>query len=187
MKAADLSVGIVASLCIHLLIAVYGIGSLIAGTDPGIMPEFRHGLSSIEINLTALEEPVPPEPEEPVAVQEDFEPVVPEEPEKEEEERPQEALLDEGVEQGDPLIQADVKPTYPLGARMRGEEGVVKVRVWIDAAGRAGSAELLESSGYSSLDRAGMRAAKKARFRDSSGNLARSQKTTVTFRFTLVD
>jgi len=81
----------------------------------------------------------------------------------------------------------DVHPAYPLGARMRGEEGVVVVRVTVNTAGRAEKVEVLQSSGYESLDASAKGALKKARFVAKNGGLIRGGEVTLPFRFRLVN
>lgn len=49
--------------------------------------------------------------------------------------------------------------SFPLGAQLRGQEGTVFMNVTIDENGRAQSADLHRSSGYSKLDRAAARSA----------------------------
>jgi TonB family protein len=188
MHARDLSIGILASFCIHALVGIYGLGTILARWEENrILPEFRHGFSSIDVNLVSvMPESVEPEviPLDPEVLPVEEEPV---EPPEEPEAVPEQVILDEGVEQGDPEVTTDVKPSYPIGSRMRGEEGVVSIRVWIDSAGRARRAEVIETSGYAALDRAGLKAAKKAYFRDSKGSLVNSRETEITFNFTLLD
>ncbi len=46
------------------------------------------------------------------------------------------------------------RPLYPRSARQRGMQGVVLVRVMIDARGRATHTEVVSSSGFTTLDRA---------------------------------
>lgn len=205
MRAGDLSVGFLSSILIHLLVGVFGLGMLLARWDSAsIMPQFRHGLSSVEVNLVTvpvqLPEPEPAETEpeavevrreepKPPAVEPEAVEVVPDKPEPKEEpeKQPQEIVLDEGVEQGDPEVTTDIKPVYPLGSRMRGEEGSLTLRIWIDADGSAHDFEIIQSSGFPALDKAGIKAVKKAQFMDSKGRPVSSIETTLTFRFKLVD
>ena len=56
------------------------------------------------------------------------------------------------------------RPTYPRYSRRHGEEGTVVIAVEIKASGRAGKAEVVESSGYPRLDRAAIKAVRSARF-----------------------
>ena len=67
-----------------------------------------------------------------------------------------------------PLASADTacKPhlvqkqtSFPLGSQIRGQEGTVYMNVTIDENGRAKSADLNRSSGYSKLDHAATRSA----------------------------
>ena len=59
---------------------------------------------------------------------------------------------------------ANPLPTYPYKARQRGQQGQVILRVAVTAAGRPGSIEVLNSSGYRLLDRAARAAVGKWRF-----------------------
>jgi protein TonB len=201
-----MSVGFLSSILIHLLVGVLGLGMLLARWDSAIMPAFRHGVSSVEVNLVTIPvnlpepepEPPPVEPEavevtheepEPASVKPEPVEVAPEEPEPvDEPEKPQqEIVLDEGVEQGNPEVTTDIKPAYPFGSRMRGEEGSVTLKIWIDADGSAKDIEVLQSSGYPALDKAGIKALRKAQFRDNKGRPVGSIETTLTFRFKLVE
>jgi len=49
--------------------------------------------------------------------------------------------------------------SFPLGAQLRGQEGTVYMNVVISETGRAQSADVQRSSGYSKLDRAATRSA----------------------------
>ena len=81
----------------------------------------------------------------------------------------------------------DIRARYPLGARMRGEEGVVSVRVIVNAKGRADRVEVTESSRFPSLDRAAVEAVKRARFVTEGGIPAAGGEAALAFRFKLVD
>jgi len=81
-----------------------------------------------------------------------------------------------------------IHPYYPLGARLRGEEGVVKVEVCIGGNGHALNCAVVKSSGFLALDDAALAAIKRARFVTASGTApAKDSKTVLTFRFDLVD
>lgn len=81
-----------------------------------------------------------------------------------------------------------IRPYYPLGARLRGEEGVVKVKVCVNANGCALNCDVVKSSGFMTLDDAALAAVKRARFVTASGTApAKDSKTVLTFRFDLVD
>ncbi len=64
-----------------------------------------------------------------------------------------------------PVALTQIRPFYPYGARRRGEEGLVVVSVWVDVSGRTDRAEVMESSGFASLDSAALQAVRRARFR----------------------
>jgi protein TonB len=81
----------------------------------------------------------------------------------------------------------DIRPAYPLGARLRGEEGVVVVRVTVSQSGRADKIEVMKSSGYSSLDGSAVSALKKARFMGKNSAVMNGGEVTLPFRFKLVN
>ena len=184
MRLRDFSFFLLVAVLLHLMTG-YSLGLLLGRWDmDSVIPEFQQGISSIELNLVSVSQPEP-EPAE-IKVTEAA-PV-----EKVKEDPPQDMpdqvdLVDKGVEQLAREATTDVRPRYPLGSRMRGEEGVVTIRVSIDSTGRASGTEVLESSGFPSLDKAGVKALKKAVFRNKAGALAFSTETTVTFSFSLVD
>jgi protein TonB len=133
-------------------------------------------------------EPVPP-PAEPVpapAPSRGEDAVAPEVAPGPAEEPPQGDALEKGVETVE-LSTADVRPVYPLSARLRGEEGTVRVLVLIGVSGRAEQVEISQSSGCEALDRAAADAVRKARFFARSGFAAGPRRILLTFRFQLVD
>ena len=87
-----------------------------------------------------------------------------------------------------PPPASTIRPMYPLGARMRGEEGTVTLRVKVDTYGHVASVAVENSSGFSSLDGAAMKAVQKARFVPArTGGRIQETETTLTVRFRLVD
>ncbi|HVU62943.1 MAG TPA: TonB family protein, partial [Phycisphaerales bacterium] len=69
-------------------------------------------------------------------------------------------------------------PAYPAEALRRGVEGVVVVRVEVDALGSVSGARVVESAGDGSLDASALEAVRSWRFepgRDGSGRLAASR------------
>ena len=80
------------------------------------------------------------------------------------------------------------RPTYPRYSRRHGEEGTVVIAVEIKASGRAGKVEVVESSGYSRLDRAALEAVRSARFTPArlAGKAVTSTKQ-LSFTFRLED
>ncbi|MFC1454372.1 energy transducer TonB [Verrucomicrobiota bacterium] len=84
--------------------------------------------------------------------------------------------------------KSDVMPYYPLGSRIRGEEGVVKVEACVGTDGYVLDCNVIKSSGFPALDKAAMTAIKRAHF-VVAGTItpARNNKTVLTFRFDLVD
>lgn len=83
---------------------------------------------------------------------------------------------------------SQVHPHYPLGSRLRGEEGTVRIEAVVGRSGRALRFTVIESSGFPALDEAALDAVKRARF-GSAGGLppAKETKTTLKFRFDLTD
>jgi protein TonB len=65
-----------------------------------------------------------------------------------------------------------IDPLFPIGSRIRGEQGDVRFQVWISAAGKLERTQILQTSGYPALDEAAERALKKTRFapREVNGN-----------------
>lgn len=64
------------------------------------------------------------------------------------------------------------QPQYPRIAQLRGHEGFVRVRLSINGQGKPLSAELLESSGYQSLDQAALKGLMLWRFHATHGSEA---------------
>lgn len=78
------------------------------------------------------------------------------------------AMVDAPPAPSEPRFDADYlqnpAPVYPALSRKRGEHGVVLLRVHVLADGSADQIEIFESSGYSRLDDAAVRAVKRWRF-----------------------
>lgn len=185
-RGGDFAAALLTALLIHIFAGLC-LGRLIGTLDRSVVyPEFRKGLSSIELDFVSVSRPLPLLPPEPEVVSE----TLPEEkpPEEEVVEEPVMAdNLEKGIEDSRSIFSTDERPRYPLGSRMRGEEGAVTLKVIIGASGRVTTVEVLESSGYQALDKAGIKAATRASFRNENGQRAVSTETTVTFRFRLID
>ncbi|MBA7557776.1 hypothetical protein ES705_50547 [subsurface metagenome] len=69
-----------------------------------------------------------------------------------------------------PELLNEIRPRYPLAARQQEQEGVVKLQAWIKSSGRVDRVETLISSGHPLLDRAALKAVKKARFKPAEMN-----------------
>ena len=85
------------------------------------------------------------------------------------------------------LAVSDIQPNYPLSAKLRGEEGLVRVAAVVGKTGRVESARIAESSGHAALDNAALAAARRARFSAAHGRIEKPTPTSLTFRFRLVD
>lgn len=57
-----------------------------------------------------------------------------------------------------------IEKLYPRSAQLRGEEGTVRIRAFIDAEGRVQKTEILQSSTFTSLDEAARKAVLRAQF-----------------------
>ncbi len=78
-----------------------------------------------------------------------------------------------------PRPGSNPRPDYPESARRRGIEGVVLVRIEVDAGGEPVACAIAESSGSIALDDAALRAARKWRFENGPGSVD------VPFRFAI--
>lgn len=95
--------------------------------------------------------------------------------------------LKKGVEGGASPASV-IRPVYPVGSRLRGEEGSVVMSVKVDVAGEVRGVVVLESSGYSGLDNAAEKAVKRTRFIPAqSDGKPREAEARLTVRFRLVD
>ena len=94
-------------------------------------------------------------------------------------------FLDDGV-LAISVERTGVRPRYPLGSRMRGEQGLVSVRARVGPDGRARDVAVARGSGFPALDRAAMSAGRKAVFVDDMGRVAGGE-VELSFRFKLVD
>lgn len=85
-----------------------------------------------------------------------------------------------------PSILKNPAPRYPAQARAAGQEGTVRLKVWVDGKGRPEKVELLQTSGYPLLDaRAQETVAKEWRFSPGKQNgkpIAQTVNIAVTFR-----
>ena len=61
-------------------------------------------------------------------------------------------------------VQSACRPVYPGMSRRRNEEGIVVLSVDVDAAGVGSNIQIVQSSGHRRLDKAAVKALKKARF-----------------------
>jgi protein TonB len=85
-----------------------------------------------------------------------------------------------------PLQPIDAGAVYPLGARLRQEEGAVRLTVRIGEDGRVENLEINESSGFTALDRAAERAVRRTLFAPATRNdQPVADELTITIRFRL--
>jgi protein TonB len=85
-----------------------------------------------------------------------------------------------------PLRPIDAEVVYPLGARLRGEEGAVRLLVIIDVEGSIDDLKISQSSGFTALDRAAERAVRRTRFAPATRHSQPvAGELTITIRFSL--
>ena len=144
---------------------------------PDLLPLFDPEPLPLPVEEPPEEEPVE-DPPAPV-----LDPVVPAPPEQPAAEEMDADMQDKGVE-ASAISSAAVRPRYPLGARLRGEEGLVRLAVRVDATGKAEDVEIVESSGFTALDRAAVKAAWKAHYITADGQ-AHAGETVFGVRFRL--
>ena len=65
----------------------------------------------------------------------------------------------------------DLKPVYPKFARKNSYEGIVKLSLTVNREGRSENVQIIKSSGYSVLDKAALKAVKKARFKSVNSRI----------------
>jgi TonB family protein len=175
-------------------VAVGYCASSFLGAKVGIVqPIFQTGESSVELTLLPpIVKKLEPDRQEPVLQLpvDDLPPlklikeVVHIEQPPEEEHNAD--LLEKGVD-SEVVAQSTIRPQYPYGARIRGEEGVVVLTAVLDNTGHALDILIAESSGHHALDRAAIKAMKKAVFLSQSGTPVAGEEVEYTFRFQLKD
>ena len=81
----------------------------------------------------------------------------------------------------------DIRPRYPLGSRLRGEEGTVTLKIRVGAKGRAEDIKVATPSGYTALDRAAVSAVWRASFTPRADRTKPYGDILVSIRFQLTD
>lgn len=84
-------------------------------------------------------------------------------------------------------FDTDLRPVYPMSARLRDEEGSVRILVELTRSGRARKVTVENSSGVASLDKAALAAIRKARFQAKSGAILEGTNVRLSIRFSLTD
>jgi protein TonB len=80
-----------------------------------------------------------------------------------------------------------VEPAYPPGARRDGEEGTVRLRVFVNERGQPGEVQVAKSSGFARLDDAAANAVRRWRFQaatDGSRAISAWTQVAITFKLT---
>jgi protein TonB len=201
-KRSYIAIAFVMTLFLHAGIAV-GFYRILMVRRPEVIPLFRSGDSGLVFAVPETTEPIP-EPEKNDSISEPPRPstvedmMIPPSSENLQPSRvdpaPTRPTRIEG--EGDSSARgADVSyvalseiwPRYPLGSRLRGEEGVVSVKAKITSAGRAEGVEIAKSSGFKALDRAAEEAVKNARFMARDSSNPGGAEITLSIRFKLRD
>lgn len=205
----DLAASFAVAVAFHgCLLALWGTAAVSpAGFD--LVPSFSIGKSSLEMTLvppeapaTALaaetailvqpqsEAPAPapaPAPEPETASTTNAPVEIPEPAGEIITDAESEESVDSGV-QGPVYPSSVLRPAYPRGARLRGEQGSVRVLVRVNTSGRAADVRLLESSGYALLDNAALKSAGKAVYTPAvSNSIPREGETILSFEFRLTE
>jgi TonB family protein len=158
-----------------------------------VQPVFQTGESSVELTLLPpvvkkvepeLQEPVFQLPVEELPPLKVIKEIVQVEAPPEDEYNAD--LLEKGVD-SEVVSQSSIRPQYPYGSRIRGEEGVVVLTAVLNDSGHALDVLIAASSGHHALDRAAIKAMKKAVFISQSGAPVGGEDVEYTFRFQLKD
>ncbi len=208
----DLFAAFAVSVLLHALV-LFGAAGVLHPPDV-LAPALQAGESALTLTLVSIQAPPVSKPEEPrpepirpepeiITPAIEPAPVVvppprddPPEPEEIPDELPVETaeqdmndadLLAKGV-QGELHPASEIRPRYPLGSRLRGEEGVVTLNVTVAASGEVEEVKVEQSSGYPALDDAAIRSVRRASFVGAGGGqLSAATRATLSFRFRLVD
>jgi protein TonB len=200
MIRQDTMVAFTAAVAMHGIVAVYAGKFLTAGTH-AVVPRFREGVSSVALTLVQSQEvtPVPVRaPPRADVSQADVS-----------DRAPDVAIARLAIPKGAPPEQrirsdadadsqekgvrasahalTEIRPHYPMGARLRGEEGIVAVRIHVASGGVARDVRVVRSSGFKALDRAATDAAGRAHYVTDDGQPASDTDVEISFRFKLTD
>ncbi len=191
-RTSDFIRAFLLALLLHVA-AGYCAGSFFRMKVGLVQPVFQTGESSVELTLLPpvvkkvepeIQEPVLPLPAEALYPLKLIEEIVHLKPPPEEERNAD--FLEKGVD-SKLVAQSTIRPQYPYGSRIRGEEGVVVVTAVLGDSGHALDVLIAESSGYHALDRAAVKAMNKAIFISQSGAPVGGEDVEYTFRFQLKD
>lgn len=210
-RKSDLIAGFTASVLLHVLILLC-VACVWPANHTTLVPALQTGESSLALTLVSTPEPVEakpardsplqavytePAPDETEAViaeteQDPDTESSPEHSDSVENQRPPATssdadMLTKGV-LGDARPESEIRPYYPLGSRMRGEQGAVTLDVTVAPAGTARHIDVIRSSGYHALDQAALRAMERARFVPARQEAVPIEShATLVFRFQLTD
>ncbi len=203
-RQIDLFVGFTVSILLHGLIMVC-VACVLPANRSEITPDFQTGDSSLALTLpfTQVSTQVDPKPMEIKTTRTDADETKSTEIIEEKNSDyldqayndnneqaihyPDADMLKKGVVE-DARPESWIRPYYPLGSRLRGEEGRVTLNVTVNTSGKARHIDIMQSSGYRALNHAAIQAVQKARFIPTRQNgIPIESEITLTFRFELVD
>ena len=157
-RKRDLIIAFGVAVCVHCIAGVCT-DRLLSERCRFALPVFPKGESSVDLTLM----PVYINAVEYSPLEENEKVNVTEMPETQDEvydhkAQDQDADMDEKGVISDLYSDSVTRPRYPLGSRLRGEEGVVSVAVRFGSMGALENVEIVRSSGFSALDRAAEKA-----------------------------
>lgn len=186
-RRSDLIIAFLVALAMHGIAGVCA-GNLLTVRHSGLAPVFKEGESSLVFTILPSNETVPEPAKEPevkqlmvLKIQEKKEEIPEKNPAKNNAD-----MLEKGVETFSVGI-TELRPYYPFGSRLRGEEGVVTVNVEVNFRGQAENVKITKSSGYPALDREAVNAVRKARFVTHDSGAMAGGEVVLSFRFKLID
>jgi periplasmic protein TonB len=168
-RRKDKKIGFFVSVLIHL--ALFSGASILLIQQPKFSVD--DGKGGMEVNLVATSQPKTEEPVETFVPQKsDFEEPIPEpvknqpEPQKETSGKDQVTAQSQGgaITEAKPDYLQNPAPEYPFEARRKGWEGTVLLEVAVDRSGHPLDIKVIQSSGYTILDKTALKAVKEWKF-----------------------
>lgn len=187
-RRQDLLAGLLAAVALHCSIIMWADNPLLRPNTSNMVPAFQFGLSALPVTLVQMDSVEAQVVERPKILTEPAQTSVPEPAVPRPESRPEDSSpLPNGVESS-PSPASSVRPVYPLGSRIRGEEGLVVLKVLVDAGGRPLKVAVETSSGFPALDQSALHAVESTVFvPGKTGDRPRAGETSVSVRFRLTD
>ena len=187
-RRQDLLTGLLVAVTMICTAAVWNDHIGVSGRDDRMVPAFQHGLSALPLTLVNMDPVEARVEEKPQVLTEPAPSSTAEIPAPQAQTVPADSdQAPKGVETA-PSTASTIKPVYPLGSRLRGEEGRVVLKVRVDASGNALEVTVAQSSGHPALDQSARRALQMTRFVPAkTGDQSHAAETTVSISFKLTD